>query len=111
MVEQSCDVFRRRRDIVVERVEGIDALSISAPAGAFYALIRCDELFGAKTPAGDVIHTEVDFVSHLLRRHGLAAVPGSAYGVQEFFRISTATSDHNLIEAMDRLQQCVEVLQ
>jgi aspartate aminotransferase len=109
-VQTSCNVFRQRRDYVVDRINAIEGLSLERPAGAFYALIRCSALFGAGTPGGERINSDIDWVGHLLRGYGLAVVPGCAYGLDGYFRISTATSDENLADAMDRLQRCVEQL-
>ncbi len=109
-VAHFCDVFRRRRDLVVERIAGIDKLHLSAPGGAFYALMGCANLHGAVTPQGEVIRSETDFVQHLLQHYKVAAVPGTAYGAASFFRISTATSDDILTDALDRLAQCVAEL-
>jgi aspartate aminotransferase len=109
-VVECCDIFQRRRNLVVRRIEAIERLQLSSPAGAFYALIGCAELQGMVTPQGGVINSETDFVQHLLQNYQVAAVPGTAYGVESFFRISTATSDEKLSTALDRLSQCVAEL-
>lgn len=97
------DAFERRRNLVVEKVAGIDKLTLYPPGGAFYALIGCKELLGATAPDGLVINTDIDFATYLLNEVKLASVPGSTYGVAPFFRLSTATSEGLLSEALDRI--------
>ncbi len=109
-VAEFCNVFRGRRDLVVERIAAIDKLELPAPGGAFYALIRCSELLGTTTPDGVAIDSVADFVEHLLQQYKVAAVPGTAYAADGFFRISTATSNDLLATALDRLEQCVAQL-
>ena len=110
VVAECCSIFQRRRDLVVRRIEAIEHLQLSPPGGAFYALIGCAEVQGMVTPQGSVIGSETDFIQHLLQHYQVAAVPGTAYGAESFFRISTATSDEQLSIALDRLAQCVAQL-
>jgi len=87
-----------------------DGLTLDAPGGAFYALIGCDGFIGTTTPDGKTINDDVEFASFLLEEAKIAAVPGSAYGLSPFFRISTATSEAVLAKAMDRIEIAVQKL-
>jgi aspartate aminotransferase len=109
-VRQFCAEFEERRNLVVDRISRIDGLTLDPPGGAFYALVGCDALIGARTPTGEVLGDDADFTSYLLREAGIAAVPGSAYELSPFFRISTAASTHVLSTAMDRLAAAVSKL-
>lgn len=104
-VEEFRQAFERRRDLVVERINQIDGLSLDAPRGAFYAFVDCVEFIGAKTPNGDIINDDVAFTQFLLDDANVATVPGSAYGLSPFFRLSTATSDQILTQALDRIAE------
>ncbi|MFK8029274.1 MAG: pyridoxal phosphate-dependent aminotransferase [Gammaproteobacteria bacterium] len=95
--------FERRRDLIVERVEAIEGLTLDPPGGAFYAFIGCDAVIGKTTPQGVLIDSDTEFVRYLLDEAKVAAVPGSAYGLSPFFRLSTATSEEQLDKAMDRI--------
>jgi aspartate aminotransferase len=106
-VRRFCAAFERRRDLVVARVAEIPGLTLDPPGGAFYALIGCAALIGAATPSGETLTSDADVTAYLLRAAGVAAVPGSAYGLSPFFRISTATSDAVLGTALDRIAQAV----
>ena len=109
-VRAFCAAFEERRNLVVERIDAIDGLSLEPPGGAFYALISCAEIIGARTPDGDIIEDDVAVAAYLLKEAGIAGVPGSAYNLSPFFRISTAASLEVLGEAMDRLAASVAKL-
>ena len=95
---------------MVARVADIPGLTLDPPGGAFYALIGCAGLIGAKTPDGAILRTDADVTSYLLTATGIAAVPGSAYDLSPFFRISTAASEAVLTNAMDRIAAAVAQL-
>ncbi len=102
--------FERRRNLVVERVASIPGLTLDPPEGAFYAYIGCEDLIGATTPDGEKIETDADVTGYLLKAAGIASVPGSAYDLSPFFRISTAASEEVLSNAMDRIAKAVKQL-
>lgn len=104
------DAFQRRRDLVVEGVNLIDGLSLRAPEGAFYAFINCAGLIGRKCPDGSVLNDDTAVAAYLLNEGHVAAVPGAAYGMSPYFRISTATSDEALSEAIKRIGKAVSRL-
>lgn len=105
------DAFAKRRELVVARVADIPGLTLDAPGGAFYGLIGCAGLIGAETPDGDTIKDDTDVTAYLLKAAGVAAVPGSAYDLSPFFRISTAASEEVLSTAMDRIAAAVADLE
>ncbi|MBV2143429.1 pyridoxal phosphate-dependent aminotransferase [Falsochrobactrum sp. TDYN1] len=99
--------FERRRNLVVDGIRSIDALTLDPPKGAFYAYIGCAKLVGAKTNNGVVLGDDVAIAKYLLEAAHVAAVPGTAYGLSPFFRISTATSEEVLSEAIRRIADAV----
>jgi aspartate aminotransferase len=103
--------FERRRNLVVAAVSKIPGLTLPAPEGAFYAYIGCADLIGKRTPKGEVLSDDTAVVSYLLNEGHVSAVPGAAYGLSPFFRISTATSDAVLTEAMARIARAVAALE
>lgn len=103
--------FQRRRDLVTSHLRTVGALTLAPPAGAFYAYIGCARLIGRRTPAGDTLRDDVAVAAYLLKEGHVASVPGSAYGLSPYFRISTATSDAVLTEAMSRIARAVAALQ
>ncbi|KAB7615970.1 pyridoxal phosphate-dependent aminotransferase [Amylibacter sp. SFDW26] len=102
--------FEKRRNLIVDRVAETNGLTLDAPGGAFYAYIGCAAYIGAVTPKGDVISDDVAFADYILKDAKVASVPGSAYDLSPFFRISTATSEDVLNEAMDRIAVSVSKL-
>ena len=103
--------FERRRDLVVAGVAAIPGLTLSPPEGAFYAYIGCAGLIGKRTPKGEVLTDDAAVVSYLLNEGHVGAVPGAAYGLSPYFRISTATSDAVLTEAIARIARAVAALE
>lgn len=102
--------FERRRDLVVAGINAIPGLTLAPPEGAFYAYIGCAGLIGRQTPKGAILSDDAAVVAYLLTEAHVGAVPGAAYGLSPFFRISTATSDATLIEAIARISRAVAAL-
>lgn len=103
--------YRRRRDLVVERVNAVDGLRALAGDGAFYVFVDCSGVIGRHTPSGAVIDSDDAFVGYLLDQARVATITGSAYGLSPFFRVSFATSEAVLIAAMDAIAAAVAQLQ
>ncbi|UCI34647.1 pyridoxal phosphate-dependent aminotransferase [Mesorhizobium sp. B4-1-4] len=95
--------FRRRRDLTVDGLNAIEGIDCRKPEGAFYTFAGCADLIGKSTPAGGRIETDSDFCDYLLEEAGVAVVPGTAFGLSPFFRISYATSEGELREAIQRI--------
>jgi len=102
-VEQFRHAFESRRDLVVNTVAGIEGLTLDAPGGAFYAYIGCDHYIGLYQTDGRKITDDVELTQYLLDDARVAAVPGSAYGLSPFFRISTAASEPVITDALERI--------
>ncbi|MBB4066378.1 pyridoxal phosphate-dependent aminotransferase [Gellertiella hungarica] len=110
IVRERCLDFQKRRDLVVEGLNAIPGISCPKPEGAFYTFASCAGLLGRKTPDGKVIETDRDFCAWLLESHDVAMVPGTAFGLAPFFRISYATSEKELRTALDRIARAVATL-
>jgi len=104
------DVFRQRRDMVVDLLNDVPGLTCNKPEGAFYVYPSCAGLIGKKTPDGKVIEGDGDFVTYLLEAANVAAVQGEAFGLSPYFRISYATSTEALQEACARIKKAAEAL-
>lgn len=96
-------IFQTRRDLCLKALNAIDGLTCLAPDGAFYLFPSCAGLIGKKRPDGKIIENDSDFSTWLLEDGGVAVVPGSAFGLAPYFRISFATSTERLTEAMSRI--------
>lgn len=102
--------FRRRRDLVVDGLNAIEGLRCDSPPGAFYAFPGCQGLLGRRDAANELIATDTHLALYLLRQAGVAVVPGSAFELPGHFRVSYATSDEELAEAMRRIAlACAEL--
>ena len=104
------EVFKERRDMVVDMLNTCPGLHCHRPEGAFYVYPSCAGTIGKKTPDGTTISSDGDFVTYLLETAGVAAVQGEAFGLSPYFRISYATSTEALKEACERIRRACEAL-
>ena len=102
-VEDMRQAFERRRNLIVELARQIPGLEVNVPEGAFYLFPKCASFYGKKTPAGNVITNSNDLAMYLLEEGHVATVGGDAFGDPACFRMSYATSDDNIREAMRRI--------
>lgn len=103
-------IFQERRDLCLAGFNSIDGLSCVTPVGAFYLFPSCAGMIGKKRPDGKIIETDSDFVMWLVEEAGVAAVPGSAFGLAPYFRISFATATENLEKACARIKAACDKL-
>ncbi|MCQ2245277.1 MAG: pyridoxal phosphate-dependent aminotransferase [Bacteroidaceae bacterium] len=104
-VEMMRQAFERRKNLIVKLAKEIPGLEVNEPKGAFYLFPKCSSFYGKK--AGDrVIGNSMDFAMYLLEEGHVATVGGDAFGSPECFRMSYATSDENIVEAMRRIKEC-----
>lgn len=103
-VEEMRLAFERRKNLIVKLAKEIPGLEVNDPQGAFYLFPKCSSFFGKKD--GDrLIANSTDFAMYLLEVGHVATVGGDAFGSPECFRMSYATSDENIIEAMRRIKE------
>ena len=103
-VEDFRKAFQRRRDLIVSLAKEVLGLEVNVPEGAFYLFPKCSSYFG-KTDGKHVINNSTDFALYLLEEGHVATVAGDAFGSPDYFRMSYATSDDNIIEALSRIKE------
>ena len=108
-VEEMRQAFERRRDLIVSLAKDIPGLEVNVPEGAFYLFPKCDSFFG-KSDGTTTIATSTDLALYLLERAHVATVAGDAFGDPQCFRMSYATSDDNIREAMRRIKEALSAL-
>ena len=99
-----------RRAMVVDALNAMEGVYCLNPDGAFYVYPDISALIGRRRPDGGVIETDSDFVSYLLEAGEVAVVPGVAFGLSPYFRISYAASDEMLEDAMARITSVIATL-
>jgi len=109
-IKENALMFQGRRDLVLNRLNDIPGLSTFKPQGAFYVFPYCADLFGKKTPKGEVIKNSTELAGYLLEDALVAVVPGSAFGTEGYFRISYATSNELLEQACERIKNSLAKL-
>lgn len=102
-VEQMRQAFMRRRDLIVSLAKDIPGFEVNVPEGAFYLFPKCSSYFGKKYN-GKPIETSTDLAMLLLEEAHVATVGGDAFGSKDCLRMSYATSDDNIREAMRRIK-------
>ncbi len=104
------EMFKKRRDLVVSMLNDAAGITCRTPEGAFYVYPSCAGVIGKLTTDGAKIESDSDFCTFLLETEGVAVVPGVAFGLEPYFRISYATSDELLTEACNRIQRACATL-
>ena len=102
--------FDERRHFVVDKLNSINGISCILPEGAFYAYPNVSGLIGKKRQNGKILNNDAEIVEWLLESAEVAAVPGVAFGLEPYFRVSYATSLGVLKEAMNRIEKAVLTL-
>ena len=105
-VEQMRQAFQRRRDLIVKLAGDIPGLEVNVPEGAFYVFPKCSRFFG-KSDGQTTISRSTPFAMSLLEKAHVATVGGDAFGDPDCFRMSYATSEDNIIEAMKRIKEAL----
>ena len=108
-VEEMRQAFQRRKNLIVSLAKEIPGLQVNDPQGAFYLFPKCSSYFG-KTDGQRTIRNSTDLAMYLLEVGHVATVGGDAFGSPECFRMSYATSDENITEALRRIREALAKL-
>ncbi|MGL9732678.1 MAG: pyridoxal phosphate-dependent aminotransferase [Wolbachia sp.] len=109
-LKERTKIFKNRRDFVIEKINSAPGLSASTPQGTFYLFVSCKDLLGKSTKNSKVINNDIDFTEYLLEDHLVAVVPGVAFGLENFIRISYATSQEQLEIGCNSIIKACEML-
>jgi aspartate aminotransferase len=107
--EEMVKAFKRRRDLILNEVKQIPNWVCNNPEGAFYLFPDVSYYFG-KSFNGKTINTATDLCMYLLHNAHVSMVTGEAFGAPKCIRISYATSDDKIVEAMHRIKKALDVL-
>ena len=108
-VEDMRQAFQRRRDLIVSLAKEIPGIRINHPEGAFYLFPEVSSFFG-KTDGETTIKDAGDLALYLLDKAHVATVDGAAFCAPGYIRLSYATSDENIVEAMRRIKEALALL-
>lgn len=110
IVTERREIYRQRRDRMVGAIDAIEGLDCFRPDGSFFAYPYCAGLIGKRTPDGKPIESDEDFAIHLLESEQVSVVPGNAFGLSPYFRVSFATSTELIDEACTRIARACAAL-
>jgi aspartate aminotransferase len=96
--------FEEKRNLALDILKDAKGIECNKPEGAFYLFLKCDKIFGKKIATGEALQNSNDVASYLLEDAKVAVVPGIAFGLEGYFRISYATSMDELSEACERIK-------
>lgn len=108
-VEDMRVAFERRRNLIVQLAKEIPGLEVNTPEGAFYLFPKCSSYYG-KSNGEHTINNSDDLAMYLLTEAHVATVGGASFGSPECFRMSYATSDENIVEAIRRIKEALAKL-
>jgi aspartate aminotransferase len=103
LLKERAAIYCQRRDYVLERLSVIEGLRCHKPQGAFYLFVNIADFIGKTSGAGHVLNNDNDFVMALIEEQHLVTVPGAAYGMSPYIRLSYATNMERLQTGCDRL--------
>lgn len=103
------EAFERRKKLIVKLMREIPGLNLREPQGAFYVFPECSAYFG-KSYQGRTISTVNDLAMYLLEEAHVATVGGAAFGAPNCIRLSYATSDENIVQAVARIKEALAKL-
>lgn len=108
-IEKMVKKFEERRNLMIDRIKNITGLSVIRPEGAFYVMINLKNYLG-KSINENVINNSVDFSRELLEYEKVAVIPGSAFGLDKYIRLSYATSEELILKGLDRIESFLNKL-
>lgn len=97
------NAFEERRNFMMKKLEGIDEVSFIKPQGAFYIMVDITYFIG-KSINGIKINNSIEFAKILLEEEKVAVIPGAAFSLENFIRLSYATSMEVIEEGLDRIK-------
>lgn len=108
-ISKMVKAFQERRDFLVQELKKWKKIRFLIPQGTFYLFLDVSEYFGGSFP-GEVINSSVSFSQYLLDKMQVAVIPGSAFGNDQYIRLSFATSLENIAEGLKRIKKFLELL-
>ena len=108
-VEEMRKAFERRRDLIVRLAKDVPGFEVNVPQGAFYLFPKCSSFYG-KSAHGRIITNSDELAMYLLEVGHVACVGGTSFGAPECIRMSYATSDENIVEAIRRIKEALAEL-
>ena len=101
--------FERRRDLIVRLAKEVPGFEVNVPQGAFYLFPKCSSFYGKSAHERTITNSD-ELAMYLLEVGHVACVGGTSFGAPECIRMSYATSDENIVEAIRRIKEALAEL-
>lgn len=101
--------FEKRRNYMIDRISKMNNITFIRPSGAFYIMVCIKEYFG-KSINNNVINSSLEFSKSILEEEKVAVIPGIAFGLDDYIRLSYATSLEIIQEGLDRIENYLSKL-
>ena len=106
-IAEMINEFENRRNYMAAQLSSMNDVTIIKPQGAFYIMINVEKFIGRKFN-GEIINNSLDFAAQLLESEQVAVIPGKAFGLENYIRVSYATSMEAIKEGLERLNKFIE---
>jgi aspartate aminotransferase len=103
-IKNNQSIFSKRRDLMVTLLQAIPGFSAKTPNGAFYIFVNCSKILGKKSLNNKIIATSKDLSEYILEDAEVALLPGEAFGISGYLRLSYAISEDQIQEACSRIK-------
>lgn len=101
--------FDNRRKYMIKRLDSIKGINYILPKGAFYIMVNVSGVYG-KSINGEKITDSLSFSKELLKEENVAVIPGIGFGLDDYIRLSYATSMENIENGIDRIEKFLNKL-
>jgi|TARA_B100001123_G_scaffold61664_1_gene67319 aspartate aminotransferase len=102
--------YEERRNITVSYLNNIDGITCNTPEGSFYAFPSCKDLYGKRTPNGEILKNDIDVCAYILKEAEVSVSPGSFFGKKDYFRVCYTAEKNLLSEALNRISNAFTLI-
>ena len=102
--------YEERRNITVSYLNNIDGITCNTPEGSFYAFPSCKDLYGKRTPNGEILKNDIDVCAYILKEAEVSVSPGSFFGKNDYFRVCYTAEKNLLSEALNRISNAFTLI-
>ena len=104
------NIFLKRRDLILSKIRTINNIECETPNGAFYIFPDFSQYLGSRDLHNNIMHSASDLCMYILNSTGVVTVSGDSFGAPGHIRLSYATSDHTISQAVELIKGALSKL-